>query len=345
MPQYGQLYTGGQQAQPQPQPRSSGRGYADLYGSRPEAAEPAIEPDEVLDAEPGDSGIGAKEIVAGGGVMAGLAYLASKLPGNAGRVAKGLSSLRQQLMLTGYALPKSLLGNAGAVVETSMERGSLDPIKKFLSRETLSDAARAFKENAGVHGVKEGSNVGQGQNIVTRAASYIAPGRAMGAMDEATQGALRRAGLSAEDAQRATLQAPLQGDLAEALDSPLARYIHPFRRTPFNQFTEGLKKWKPEHLRANPKTVAAYTAAGAAHGALTAEDQTPVSLPLAMAAASRYGMTYGAAALIGRVLAEGKGSGGIPSGVLPVSEYGWESSITDPTRPFVQPPIKKWWEQ
>jgi len=59
---------------------------------------------------------------------------------------------------------------------------------------------------------------------------------------------------------------------------------------------------------------------------------------MVMAAAGKYGLTYGAAAMIARALAEGKISGsGIASGMLPVSEYGVEQSITSPLQPFEKP--------
>jgi hypothetical protein len=64
-----------------------------------------------------------------------------------------------------------------------------------------------------------------------------------------------------------------------------------------------------------------------------------------MAAAGRYGMPYGLAALISRVhLAGGKGDAGIPSGMLPVSEYGITSSIEDPLRPFYDPAMSRFFK-
>ena len=83
--------------------------------------------------------------------------------------------------------------------------------------------------------------------------------------------------------------------------------------------------------------MALYTGTGAAHGAATADESIPLSLPLATAAAARYGLPYAGAAIVGRMLAGGKGGGGIASSALPVSEYGFESSFTDPTRPFRKP--------
>ena len=59
---------------------------------------------------------------------------------------------------------------------------------------------------------------------------------------------------------------------------------------------------------------------------------------MVMAMAGKYGLTYGGAAMIARALAGGKiGGSGIASGMLPVSEYGLEQSMTEPTKPFTKP--------
>jgi hypothetical protein len=259
-----------------------------------------------------------------GGALAAIAALAAS--GKVGKIAKGANTLRQQLMLSGLAVPKSILGNVGAVTEAALEKRSLSPIKQFFSGETLRDAKAAYKAGGLSSGMK-----GVDQSAVH------GPGRFMGALDEATQGALRRDGYSIEEAQRRTLQAPLQEDLAVALDSPLARYVHPFRRTPFNQFIEGWKKMRPDEMRKNPLATGVYNTAGLVHGAATAEDDMPLSIPIATAGASRYGLPYALSALLGRHLAGGKGGGGIASSALPVSEYGFESAVSDPTRPFRKP--------
>jgi hypothetical protein len=220
-----------------------------------------------------------------------------------------------------------------------MERGSMAPIREMFSGQTVKDAVTAWK--AGAQG--GAAQVGQspvGKNVVTKALSVFAPGRAMGAFDEAAQGALRRSGMTGEQAQTAAMQAPLQEDLAQALDNPLARYIHPFRRQPFNQFIEGWRKFgnkAPTNIHTNPGTMAAYTTAGAVHGAATSDDQTPISIPLAIAASSRYGLPYGLASLVGRELAGGKGPGNAAGSLLPVSEYGVTSSVTTPLRPLKKP--------
>lgn len=271
----------------------------------------------------------------GAGLLAGGAALASK-PGRIGAVAKGLNALRMQLMLSGFALPKSLLGNGGAALTASIERGSLAPIKEMFSGQTLRDAAAAFKR-----GPLPNTHTGSSVNLPK---ILSLPGRAMGAFDEAAQGALQRAGLTAEQATNEVLQTPLGknfGSFGESMEGPVASYLHPFRRTPFNQFIEGHKAigrvTGGTATRGQKAALGAYGAAGAVHGAATSEDNTPLSIPLAIAASGRHGLPYGVAALIARYATGGKNGGGIAGSVLPVSEYGFEQSLGDVTKPFRKP--------
>jgi len=260
---------------------------------------------------------------------AGLGALALWKPALAKAVLGKANAARQQLMLSGFALPKSVLGNVGSAVEASIEGRSLKPLKEMFSRETIKDARQAYKMNAGLPGA--GATAPMNPTL-----PGPVPGRIMGAMDEAAQKAHIRAGASREEAQSRMLQSPLEGRLAKALDSPASRYLIPFRRTPFNQFFEGLERL-PGGRSGSGTAKAVYMGAGAAHGAATADDRTPISIPLATAFASRYGLPYAAAAIAARQLAGGSGGGDIASTVLPVGEYGFESAMTDPTRPFTRP--------
>lgn len=263
----------------------------------------------------------------GGAALAGSALLAKKF--GVRNLADKANALRQQLMLSGFALPKSLLGNTGAAIERSVDTKSLRPVKEMFSKQTFDDARQAYRANTGAVGA--GANAPRGATL-----PGPMPGRLMGAFDEASQKALGRSGASAKEAENAVLQSPLPQGLAEALDNPSMRYVHPFRRTPFNQFIEGGKRM-PGGSAGTTHGKIAYGATGAVHGAATADDNTPVSIPLATALASRYGMTYAAAALIARHMAGGGGAAGIASSMLPVSEYGIDQSLTDPLRPFTKP--------
>jgi len=264
--------------------------------------------------------------------------LGSKLPGKAGKAFEVLNAIRMQMMLSGKALPKSLLGNVGAVVNRSLETGSTRPLREFASPQTWRDAKAAYSSQSGVRANPAG------HTGVTLPGPT--PGRFMGAMDEATQGALKRSGATAEEAANETLQTPLGvnfGPMGEALEGPVAQYLVPFRRTPFNQAIEGAKaitKGMSGTDKGARRALSTHAAVGSIHGAATSDDSMPASIPLAAAMAGRYAVPYGLAALISRVhAAGGKGGGGIASGMLPVSEYGIESAITDPVRPFYDPAL------
>lgn len=274
-----------------------------------------------------DSGPDLAPLLAGGAGLALLGVLASR-SGGLGKIAGKLGALRQQLMLSGLAAPKSILGNIGGTAIASAERGTLEPLRQLFSKQTLDDFVQAYRRAPGAtHPVYGPTLPGP------------TPGRFMGALDEAAQGALQRAGLTAEESAREMLQAPLQGDLAQALDSPIARYLIPFRRTPFNQFTEGFKTLTPANLAAHPRLTGGIAALGAAHGAATADERFPVTIGLGSAAAARYGVPYLLGAVAGRTLAGAPSNAGIASGALPVSEYGITSSVEAPLRPYTEPAI------
>jgi len=276
-----------------------------------------------------DTGFGVGGAVLGGAALLGAAAI-SRNPSMLGKFFRGANAVRQQAMLSGLALPKSILGNTGAALNVSMEQKSLSPLKNFFSRQTLDDAVNAYK-TGGHAGPTPGINL-PGPN----------PGKFMGALDEATQNSLIRSGRTAKEAQREVLQAPLSGDLGDVLESPAAKYVLPFRRTPFNQFTEGWRTMKPDFEYGGVRN--AYLAAGAAHGAATSEEQYPVSIPLATALAAKYGLPYALAAVAARKLSGGQGGGGVLGSTLPVSEYGVEQSLSDPTAPFVNPAITRFFK-
>lgn len=297
--------------------------FDDIPSAKPESA-------------PEDTGVGTA-LGVGAGVVGAVA-LAAMLR-KPGALAK-LNALRQQLMLTGKAIPKSFFGNIGAVVTESAETGSMNPLKEFFSRQTLQDAKAAYKANAPAGYMAGASNT-------TASIPFVNPGRIMGSLDTATQAALRRSGMSADAAEASLFQTPLGknfGKLGDVMDSPEARYVVPFRRTPLNQIYEGGKAFKEsgpfaqwQGVAKNPRTFNAYTAAGLAHGAATSDDEYPVSIPLAISGAAKYGVPYGAAAIVGRALSGGNKNSGAAGSMLPVSEYGIQQSLTDPTAPFFDP--------
>lgn len=282
----------------------------------------------VADSVPQDGDTSTGPDLAGSLVGAGLVGAAGMAMHNPAAakslIGKGLkmaNNARMTLMLSGMAPLKSLLGNVGATAIESMERGTLAPLKELVSGKTLEGFKQAWKAPASA------------ERLGYEASKLNLPGRFMGAADEATRGAMTRAGMSAQEAERAVLQAPLQGRLGEVLDSPAGKYLVPFRRTPVNQFIEGFDVMKGGH----PAVLAGVGAAGAAHGYATADEQYPVSIGLGSAAASKYGLPYALAAYLGRRFAGAKKSGGIESQVLPVSEYGIKTALDEPLRPFLEP--------
>lgn len=276
-------------------------------------------------------------LLTGGGLL-GAAVLAKK-PGLAGKGIEALMSLRQQLMLSGMAIPKTVLGNTGGAAIKSIERGSMDPLKELFSGTTVRDLINEYKTGAASYA----PNLGQTAN--TPQTLMHGPGRVLGALDVATQNAMKRAGLSADEAEAMVMQTSLGKlglpGLADAMDSPVARYAIPFRRTPFNQLVQGLETVKPKNLQTGTQKalLAGSVVAGGAHGAATADNRFPASLGLGGAVANKYSLPYLVSAAAGRALAGGRDPSSVVGEALPVSEYGVASGFTEPTKTFTDPAI------
>jgi hypothetical protein len=308
-------------------PPSIARSGGSVFDDLPEIDEPApadINPD----------GVNIGGMAAGGALLAGAAALATRNPGALSSLFKTGNAVRQQLMLSGLAVPKSMLGNTGALVNTAIERRTMQPLKELLSGRVFKDAVGSYR--AGRTGGPAPGVTLPGPN----------PGKVMGAMDDATQQALQRSGLTADESAREVLQSPLGenfGKFGDALEGPVAAHIMPFRRTPFNQFVEGLKTVKPDY--AHKGVTAGYATAGAMHGTATADERYPVTIPLATALAAKYGLPYALAAVAARKLLGGaEEGGGILGSALPVSEYGVEQSLSDPLKPFTEPAFNRFFK-
>lgn len=265
--------------------------------------------------------------IGGGALALGALALASRNPGMLKTAGQGVMDLRRMSMLSGLAPLKSLLGNVGGAAYSSIERGSLAPIREMLSGQTVKDAASAFKRGAQY----------QGAGPATAITKANIPGRFMGAMDEAAQAALQRAGLTPEESAREMLQAPLgKSSLTKALEgNPVADYLIPFRRTPFNQLTEGLETMKPANLQSTGQKAALATALGS--GAVTgATVDDPKAVGLGTALSGRRGVPFAIGAAAGRTLTTGnKREGAKPlQGISPVSDYSLAEGVT---KPFVDP--------
>jgi hypothetical protein len=254
-------------------------------------------------------------------------------------LGRGLGAARQQLMLSGLALPKSVLGNIGATAVESAERGSMKPLRELFSMDTLRDIKNIYKTGGAATAQPGLPGLGTAGRTALDTGTTIPgpmPGRIMGAVDEATRNAMGRAGISPAEAERAVFQAPLPGKLGAALDNPVMKYLIPFRRTPFNQLIEGGKAFAPETARQGA-LLGTSLGAGAVHGAATSEERFPMSVGLGAAAAAKYGLPYSIGALGGRLLAGGQGGGGLAATAVPIGEYGIESGLAAPLQPFTDP--------
>lgn len=276
---------------------------------------------------PADEGGSMVPAVLGGAALAGGAYALKQNPAAVksalSRLGEIINATRMTSMLSGMAAPKSVLGNVGGVINASAERRSLEPLKQFFSRQTARDFMSELR-NPTDELTLNPEQLGSVNKIVNPI------GRFMGAADTATRRSLGRAGLSEKEAAREVLQSPLPPQIAESLNSPIMRWVLPFRRTPINQALEGAKTLKMEH----PALVAAHAAGGFATGAASKDEKYPVLPGVYSAFAGRYGVPAIGGAVLGRLAAGGKGDAGLAGSVLPVSEYGVTQSLTEPLAPF-----------
>lgn len=266
-------------------------------------------------------------------LVGGAAFAAKKNPGALLKLVKSVNTLRLQGMLSGLAIPKTILGNIGGAMIESAERRSMNPLKELLSSQTLEDVISEYKSGATGHIQAAGTATGK---------AVHGPGRVIGAIDQATQKAMARAGMTADEVERMTFQTPLNknfGRMGETLDSPAAHYLVPFRRTPFNVFREGFETMKPSNLKdpVRKGLLAAATGVGAIHGAATADDPHPMSLGVGAASVNRYAVPYLLAAAAARSAVGGRDPESVAGEILPVSEYGLASGVTHPTQSLMNP--------
>lgn len=260
----------------------------------------------------------------GGAVGAGLAAggaaalaLAAKKYG-LGKVFDTANNIRRQGMLTGLAVPKSLLGNLGAGVTTAIEEGSLAPLKEMLRLPTnVRTAVDAFKKGATY----------QGQPT----SAWAIPGRILGATDEAATAALGRAGIAPEEAAKTMLQSEIDlgPQVRGALDTKLGQYLVPFRRTPINQAVGALDTMSDWSDRGK----VAANAAALGTGFLTGEESEGVGPTIAGTAAfGRRGLPFAAASMLGK-LSKGdskREAAKVMQGASPVSDYSITEGIAGP---------------
>lgn len=287
--------------------------------------------DEQSGAAPAEGGGWGGTIGAGlaAGGAAALALAAKKY--GLGKVFDTANNIRRQGMLTGLAVPKSLLGNLGAGVTTAIEEGSLAPLKEMLRLPTnVRTAVDAFKKGATY----------QGQPT----SAWAIPGRILGATDEAATAALGRAGIAPEEAAKTMLQSEIDlgPQVRGALDTKLGQYLVPFRRTPINQAVGALDTMSDW----SSKGKVAANAAALGTGFLTGEESEGVGPTIAGTAAfGRRGLPFAAASMLGK-LAKGdskREAAKVMQGASPVSDYSITEGIAGPFagNPIPTPAILK----
>lgn len=227
-------------------------------------------------------------------------------------IGHGANQLRVASMLSGLALPKSLLGNAGAIATAAAESGSMRPFRELFNVgknvRNAKDAWDSGANPAGIHG----------------AGRINIPGRAMGAFDSATQKLLERAGLSTDEAKRLLLTRDNKAGKNLGIDNPVGRVIWPFQRTPFNAVKEGFsgENWRKNGKIDGKRTALTVGATGA--GELLGENtDDPRLLGLAAALAGPRGIPL--------LLGAGFGGAGrnAVAGISPLPEWGIPTDAND----------------
>jgi len=248
----------------------------------------AVDPALLRDIGLGTAGVATGAAVANpddrmlGGLVGGLAGLTAANPY---RAARAIQPARMIGMLSGAALPKSILGNIGAVATSAAEQGSMAPIREALRLPTvLQDAAQGFRSGAnpsGIQGIQK----------------FNIPGRLMGALDAATSNTLQRGGETLAGAQRLLLTAPKplgNSPFGQALASPIGKLAVPFQGVPFNQVKEGfhaLNELLPGSGASKMRRALTYGSMGA--GAVAGDEtQNPYMLAMIGALAGPRGLPF-----------------------------------------------------
>jgi hypothetical protein len=178
-------------------------------------------------------------------------------------------------MLSGAALPKSLLGNAGAVATAALENTSTAPIREALRLPTnIKNFASGFAN--GTH--PDAGMVGK----------FNVFGRAMSGADTATSQVLERAGLDEGARQRLLLNKPSplgNGTLAKAAQSPLGKAIMPFQTIPMNTVAEGINSMNEMLPKSGASMARKALTAGSIGAGAVSGDQTDNPLVLGLLAA------------------------------------------------------------
>jgi hypothetical protein len=226
------------------------------------------------------------------------------------------NSVRMTSMLSGLALPKSVAGNLGAHLAAALEGRTLKPLKVLTN-------IKAIRRD-----LKSGWQAGANPALTQGFNKANLPGRAMGAGDFAGIESLKRAGLSEKEAKELMLTGANQISSWWPLETRLGKLLVPFRTTPFNQFAQGITRWKK-----HPEVAAAAAILGAMSGAKV-DDMESISLMSAFA--GPYAIPF----LVGAWAASGKAE--MLNQISPMPEWGITKTITNPFGAFTESPGRRW---
>jgi len=226
------------------------------------------------------------------------------------------NSVRMTSMLSGLALPKSVAGNVGAHLAAALEGKSLKPLKVLGNMKAIAAD------------IKVGWQSHANPALVTGMNKANLPGRAMGALDFASIESLKRAGLTEAQAKELLLTGANQISSWWPLETRLGKLIVPFRTTPFNQFAQGITRWKK-----HPYVYAAAVALGAASGAKV-EDKEGIAMLSALAGPYAIPFLVGAWA--------GSGNMEMLNSISPMPEWGITKTIANPFGAFTESPGRRW---
>lgn len=176
------------------------------------------------DEDPRVAGVGG----AGLGALAGLAWTNPQL----------LERMRYSSLLSGAAIPKSLLGNVGALGARALEMpgGVRRVASEFFTPQTLDAAKSGWQQNA----LREVVSGPQGGPLTL-------PGRVMGTFDRASRDVLERTGLSPSEAERLVLMGMPSTETSKDIvnlvrNRPAVRVAVPFARTALNLVERGIER-------------------------------------------------------------------------------------------------------
>lgn len=230
---------------------------------------------------------------------------------------ENLNQLRMGSMLSGLAVPKSILGNIGAHFTAAAENRSMAPIK------ALGDFGNIGRD------IAEGWNISNSPQLGGQQKSWNIPGRILGAGDHAATKSLMRAGLSEAAAKEILLTNPNPVSGWEPLNTGLGKLAVPFKTTPFNQFGQGLSRYLK-----HPGIYAGAAGLGAGAGMLTDD---PEKLALGAGFVGPYALPF----TMGAMATAGARAG---QGLSPIPEWSLQKSFTDPLAPFTESPGFRWFE-